>query len=53
MRVKTVAMVVEDGGCDGNVGGVCMCFVGRDADGDIHCRAGKKRSRMYRGRPIP
>lgn len=53
MIAKTAEMVVEDDGCDGNVEGVCMWLVGRDADGDIHCRAARKGNRKYHGRPIP
>jgi len=53
MTVKTAEMVVEDDGCGGNVGGVCMWIVGRDADDDIHCRAGRKGNRKYHGFPIP
>jgi hypothetical protein len=54
MKVKMAVMEVEDDGCDENVGGVCMWFVGRDSDGDdIHCRAGRKGIRKHHGRLIP
>lgn len=53
MRAKMEVMEVEDDGCDGNVEGVCMWFVDRDADDDIRCKAGKKGNRKYHGLLIP
>jgi len=53
MTAKMAAMEVEDDGCDVNVEDVCMWFVGRDADDDSHCKAGKKRNRKHHGRLIP
>jgi hypothetical protein len=52
MIVMMAAMEVEDGGCDENVADVCVMFVGRDTDDDIHCRAGRKGNRKYHGRLI-
>jgi hypothetical protein len=48
-----VVMEVDDDGCDENVEFVCMWFVGRDADGDIHCKAVLKGSRKHLGCQIP
>ena len=54
MRGKMVGMGEEDGdGCDESVEVVCMWFVGRNADGDIHCRAGRRGNRKHHGRLIP
>lgn len=53
MTAKMAAMEVEDDGCDVNVEDVCTWFVGRDADDDSHCKAGKKRNRKHHGRLIP
>jgi hypothetical protein len=53
MTAKMAAMEVEDDGYDENVEDVCMWFVGRDADDDIHCRAGRKGNRKHHGCLIP
>lgn len=53
MTTKTAETEVQDDGCDGNVEGVCMWFVGRGADDDIHCREGRKGNRKHHGRLIP
>jgi hypothetical protein len=53
MTAKMAVMEVDDDGCDENVEFVCMWFVGRDADDDIHCKEGKKGNRKHLGRQIP
>jgi hypothetical protein len=53
MKAKMAAMEVADDGCDEYVGDVCMWFVGRDSDDDIHCRMGRKGIRKHHGRLIP
>ena len=52
MRVMMAAMEVGGGDCGENVGDVCMCFVDRDADDGIHCKAGRKGNRKYHDRLI-
>jgi len=53
MTAKMAVMEVKYDGCDENVEGVCMWFVGRDGDDDIHCRAGRKENRKNHGLLIP
>jgi hypothetical protein len=53
MTAKMAAMEVDDDGCDVNVVVVCMLFVGRDVDGDNHCREGMRANQKYLDRLIP
>jgi hypothetical protein len=41
LMIAKMAAMEEDDGCDGNVEVVCMWLVGRNADGDSHCTAGR------------
>jgi hypothetical protein len=55
MYLMTVMMAAKEVGgddCGENVGDVCMCFVDRDADDGIHCKAGRKGNRKYHDRLI-